>query len=137
MPGFGVARIQDALSRPPLASGIGLPVARYGRLVTDSQPLPEELVARLRRRFGSAVAQAMGYPTDRAVPLATEFTAAIEGSDVRLRFKWSGREESSFWDGDEDGLEAQVTYFALGVADLKEHRGRERRALPWDTADDR
>ena len=104
----------------------------------DSQPLPEEFFARLRRRFGADLAGAMGYPTDRAVPLATEFTAVIEGSDLQLRFDWCGREESSYWDGDEDGLEARVTYFALGVADdLKEHRGREGRALPWDSADGR
>ncbi len=97
------------------------------------QALSEELVGRLRRRFGSEVARAMGYPKDRAASLAKEFIATIDGPNVSLRFDWCGRQQAASWDGDEQELEAQVVAFALGVADdLKEHRGRHRRALPWD-----
>lgn len=94
--------------------------------------LTPERQARVKERFGAALAEEMGYRGAEVIAdLGRQLDVALDGPDVRLRFLWCGREVLSSL-GEDVTVERVAVDFALDVADdLKEHRGRGER-LPWD-----
>jgi hypothetical protein len=104
-------------------------------LVPDRRPLEPDLLASVRRSFGSSLAKYRSYDSGKAATLGSQLDAARDGRDLWLAFTWSGREMLGAVDDTDSApaFTAVADAFALDVAaSLKEQRGRSGVPLPWD-----
>lgn len=101
----------------------------------DRRPLEPDLLALVRRSFGSLLAKYMSYDSAKAATLGSQLDAARDGRELWLAFTWSGREMLGSVDETDvaAAFAALTDAFALDVAaSLKEQRGRSGVPLPWD-----
>lgn len=105
--------------------------------MTTRIPIDPAIIQRLKRAFGSALAERMGYGAAAAEALGALLTVEADNGGVAVEFTWperpDGVQESPVDPMNEAELTGIVVYFAESVeGNLKEERGLSGKPLPWD-----